>query len=90
VDPEDNGLVLTLLEVVWGARVIAATVLTLDDMVPRDTVVPKVYVVPLVTARPSARPVVELNVLEKLIVVAVIVALNGPVDPEQDVAARFP
>jgi hypothetical protein len=82
--------VFTLLEVVCGARVIAATVFTLEDIVPADTVVPKVYVVPLVTARPSASPVVEVNVLEKLIVVAVMVALKGPVDPEQDVAARLP
>ena len=44
---------------------------------------------PLVTARPKARPVVALNVLETVGLVAVKEALYGPV-VEQAVAARVP
>lgn len=75
VVPADSGFVFTLLDVVCGARVRVATVLTAEEIVPAVTEVPNTYVVPLVTASARAAPVLAAKVLEMVAPIAVMVAL---------------
>src|SRR5487761_291139 len=64
--------------------------LTFVDRVPAVTEVPNTYAVPLTTPSAKALPVLAAKVDDTVGLTAVIVALNGPVDAEQDVAARLP